>query len=463
MKPQPQVNSPQARDLAYSLHPYTNARQHEERGPIIIERGDGIRVYDSEGKEYIEALAALWSVGLGYGEERLVQAAAEQMRKLPYYHSFSGKANNPAIDLAERLVAMTPDRLTRAFFANSGSEANDTIVKMVWYYNNAIGRPNKKKIVARIRGYHGITIASGSLTGLPWNHREFDLPIAGILHTACPHHYCFAFPGESEEEFASRLAGQFEQLVLAEGPDTVAAFIGEPVMGAGGVIVPPRTYWEKMQAVCRKYDILVIADEVITGFGRTGTPFASERFGIDPDFMTLSKQITSSYMPLSAVMFSDAIYQGIADNTAKIGTFGHGFTASGHPVATAVAVENLRIIEERKLFAHAAKVGEHLQAKLRETFTDHPLVGEVRGVGLIAALEMVADKKTRRQFDPLGKVGAYFFERGHHHGVLIRNVQDSIAICPPLVVTESDVDEIVRRLSLTLDDTLAFARKTFAA
>jgi 4-aminobutyrate--pyruvate transaminase len=358
---------------------------------------------------------------------------------------------------------MTPDRLARAFFANSGSEANDTIVKMVWYYNNAIGRPNKKKIISRIRGYHGITVASGSLTGLPWNHREFDLPIAGILHTACPHHYRFAFPGESEEEFASRLAGQFEQLILSEGPDTVAAFIGEPVMGAGGVIVPPRTYWEKMQAICRKYDILVIADEVITGFGRTGTPFASERFGIDPDFMTLSKQITSSYLPLSAVMFSDAIYQGIADNSAKIGTFGHGFTASGHPVATAVAVENLKIIEERKLFENAARVGGHLQAKLRETFTDHPLVGEVRGVGLIAALEMVADKKTRRQFDPLGKVGAYFFERGHHHGVLIRNVQDSVAICPPLIVTESDIDEIVRRLALTLDDTLAFARKTFAA
>ncbi len=463
MKPQLKVNSPQARDIAYALHPYTNARLHEEHGPVIIERAEGIRVYDTEGREYIEALAALWSVGVGYGEERLVQVAVEQMRKLPYYHTFSGKAHQPSIDLAEMLVAMTPERLSRAFFANSGSEANDSIIKMVWYHNNAVGRPKKKKFVARIRGYHGITIASGSLTGLPWNHRDFDLPIAGILHTACPHHYRFAYPGESEEEFASRLAGQFEQLVLAEDPDTIAAFIGEPVMGAGGVLVPPRTYWEKMQAVCRKYDILVIADEVITGFGRTGAPFASELYGIDPDFMTLSKQITSSYMPLSAVLLSDEIYQGIADNSAKVGTFGHGFTGSGHPVATAVAVENLKIFEERKLFDHAAKVGAHFQDKLRETFTEHPLIGEVRGVGLIAALEMVADKKTKRPFDPLGKVGAYFFERGHHHGVLIRNVQDSVAICPPLIVTESDIDEIVRRLKLTLDDTLAFARQNFGS
>ncbi|HET7718215.1 MAG TPA: aspartate aminotransferase family protein, partial [Bauldia sp.] len=416
MKPQLKANSPHARDLAYSLHPYTNARQHEARGPVIIDRGTGIRVYDDQGKEYIEALAGLWSVAIGYGEERLVQAAADQMRKLPYYHSFSGKANQPSIDLAEKLVAMTPGRLTRAFFANSGSEANDSIVKMVWYYNNAIGRPQKKKIISRIRGYHGITVASGSLTGLPWNHRDFDLPIANIRHTGCPHHYRFGLEGESEEEFASRLAGQFEQLILAEGPDTVAAFIGEPVMGAGGVIVPPRTYWQKMQAICRKYDILVIADEVITGFGRTGTPFACERFGIDPDFLVLSKQITSSYLPLSAILFTDAIYQGIADNSAKIGTFGHGFTASGHPVATAVALENIRIIEERKLFAHSAAMGEYLQTKLRAAFSDHPLVGEVRGVGLIAALEMVADKKTKRQFDPLGKVGAYFFDRSHHHG-----------------------------------------------
>lgn len=461
MKAQLNVNSQYARDLAYAFHPYTNARAHEERGPIIMERGKGVYVYDDQGKAYLEALAGLWSVAIGYGEERLVTAAAEQMRKLPYYHSFAHKANGPSIDLAEKLVAMTPERLARVFFANSGSEANDTVIKLVWYYNNAIGRPEKKKIVARIRGYHGITIASGSLTGLPWNHRDFDLPIDNIRHTACPHHYRFANDGESEEEFATRLAEEFEQLVLEEGPETVAAFIGEPVMGAGGVIVPPKTYWQKMQAVCRKYDILVIADEVITGFGRTGTPFACERFGIDPDILVLSKQITSSYMPMSAVLFSDAFYQPIADNTAKIGTFGHGFTASGHPVAAAVALENLAIIEERDLFGHAARVGEYFQAELRSAFEDHELVGEIRGVGLIAAVELVADRATKRSFDPLGKLGNYFFDQGHERGIIIRNVQDSVAICPPLVITEAEVDELIKRFGQTLEDTLSWSREAF--
>ena len=306
------VNSPSARDLAYVLHPYTNARAHEAKGPVIIERGQGIYVYDDQGREYIEGLAGLWSVAIGYGEERLVEAAAAQMRKLPYYHTFSHKSHNPGIDLAEKLISIAPAGLARVFFANSGSEANDTVVKLVWYYNNALGRPKKKKIISRLRAYHGITIASGSLTGLPWNHRDFDLPIANILHTACPHHYRYANDGESEEEFASRLAGQLEEMIVHEGPDTVAAFIGEPVMGAGGVLVPPRTYWQKISQVCRKYDVLIIADEVINGFGRTGRMFASELYGIEPDMLVVSKQITSSYLPLSAILLTDGIYQTVA-------------------------------------------------------------------------------------------------------------------------------------------------------
>jgi 4-aminobutyrate--pyruvate transaminase len=445
-------NSLSARDVAYQIHPYTNARRHERNGPIVIERGSGIYVYDDQGREYIEALAGLWSVAVGFGEDRLVQAAARQMSKLPYYHTFSHKSHEPSIELAEKLVKMSPDGLDHVFFTSSGSEANDTVVKFVWYYNNSLGRLQKKKFIARNGGYHGITVASGSLTGLQVNQRGFDLPLPFVKHVTCPHHYRFAEPGESEEAFADRLAAELEATILAEGPETVAAFIGEPLIGAGGVLPPPRAYWRKVQEVCRRHDVLIVADEVINGFGRVGTLFACEHYGIQPDILVLSKQITSSYQPLAAVLVSDALYQGIADQTARLGTFGHGFTASGHPVATAVALENLAIIEERGLVANAARVGAHLQASLR-SFADHPLVGEVRGVGLIAAVELVADKASKAKFDPPGKVGLYLFERAHEHGLIIRNIQDSIAFCPPLIITPAQVDDVMRRFGLALADT----------
>lgn len=448
-------NSLHARDVAYVLHPYTNARRHERLGPMVIDHGKGVFVYDDQGREYIEAMSGLWSVAVGFGENRLVEAAAKQMSKLPYYHTFSHKSHEPSIDLAEKLVKMAPDGLDHVFFTNSGSEANDTVVKIVWYYNNAIGRPEKKKFIARNGGYHGITIASGSLTGLQVNQRGFDLPLDFVRHVTCPHHYRFAEPGESEEAFADRLAAELEATILAEGPETVAAFIGEPVMGAGGVLVPPATYWEKVQAVCRKYDVLVVADEVINGIGRIGTLFACETYGIKPDILVLSKQITSSYQPLAAVLFSDAIYQGVADQSERLGTFGHGFTTSGHPVATAVAMENLAIIEERGLVENVAVVGPRLQAALR-TFADHPLVGEVRGVGLIAAVELVADKKTKAKFDPVGKVALYLFERAQEHGVILRAIQDHIAFCPPLIVTPEQIDQIVERFGAALNETEAW-------
>jgi 4-aminobutyrate---pyruvate transaminase len=448
-------NSLHARDIAYQIHPYTNARKHERTGPIVIERGSGIYVYDDQGREYIEALAGLWSVAVGFGENRLVEAAARQMAKLPYYHTFSHKSHEPSIELAEKLVNMSPAGLDHVFFTNSGSEANDTVIKFVWYYNNAMGRERKKKFIARNGGYHGITVAAGSLTGLQVNQRGFDLPLSFVTHVTCPHHYRFAVEGETEEAFADRLAAELEATILAEGPETVAAFIGEPVMGAGGVLVPPRTYWEKVQAVCRRYDVLVVADEVINGFGRVGTLFACEHFGIRPDILVVSKQITSSYQPLAAVLISDAIYQGVADQSERLGTFGHGFTGSGHPVATAVGLENLAIIEERNLVANAAKVGAHLQTRLRE-FACHPLVGEVRGVGLIAAVELVADKASKAKFDPPSKAGLYLFEKAHEHGLIIRSIQDTIAFCPPLIITEAQVDEIVARFGRTLNETQAW-------
>lgn len=447
-------NSVQSRDIANVLHPYTNARRHERRGPIVMARGEGVHVYDDDGREYIDGLAGLWSVAVGFGEERLSRAAMRQMDTLPYYHTFSHKSHDPCIALAEKLVAMTPERLNRVFFTNSGSEATDTVVKLVWYYNNVLGRPQKKKIVSRIGAYHGVTVAAGSLTGLPWVHAQFDLPIANIVHTSCPHHYRFGAEGEDEHAFSERMAQELEQLIVSEGPDTVAAFIGEPVMAAGGVIVPPAGYWERVQAVCRKYDVLVVADEVITGFGRLGHMFGCERFNIEPDLQVLSKQLTSSYMPLAAVLMTDELYDAIADGSEAIGTLGHGFTGSGHPVATAVALENLKVIEERDLISHAARMGEMLRDGLGR-LRDHPLVGEVRGCGLIAAVELVADKPTKRPFEPQGRLGTYVFDQAHEHGLILRNIRDTIAFCPPLIVSDHEIAEIVDRFARTLEDAVA--------
>ena len=455
-------NSTASRDVAYHLHPYTNARKHEAEGPMVIVKGKGIHVYDDQGKAYIEGMAGLWSTSLGFGEERLIEAATRQMRDLPYYHTFNHKVSIPSVDLAEKLIEMAPVKMSKVAYANSGSEANDSVVKFVWYYNNAMERPAKKKIISRIKGYHGVTVASGSLTGLPANHRDFDLPIANILHTSCPHYYRFGLEGESEEDFATRMAADLEKMILDEGPETVAAFIAEPVMGAGGVIVPPATYWEKIQAVLTKYDVLLIADEVICGFGRTGEAFGSVTFGMKPDIMVMAKALSSSYLPISAVMIADKVYQALADNSAKIGTFGHGYTYAGNPVSAAVALETLKIYEERNIFTHAKQVGAHLQAGLRH-FADRPFVGEVRGVGLIAAVELVADKSTKATFDPIGKVGGYLVERAQAHGLILRNLGDSIAFSPPLIITESQVDEMLESFGKALEDTTNWLTQDAAA
>ncbi len=449
-------NSASARDIRYHLHSVTNARRHEETGPIIIERGEGIYVVDGDGNRLVEAMSGLWNVAVGFGEPRLVEAAVRQMRALPFYHTFSSKSNLPAIALAERLVALTPERLTHAYFTNSGSEANDTVVKMVWYYNNATGRPRKKKFLARLKGYHGVTVASGSLSGLPVNHRDFDLPAIPVHHLTCPHHYRFGQEGESEETFSKRLSDELEAVVEAEGADTIAAFIGEPLLGAGGVIPPPSGYWEQVQAICRRHDILVVADEVINGFGRLGTMFACEYYGIDPDILVVSKQLTSAYHPLAAVLISQALYDGIADNTAKLNSFGHGFTTSGSPVACAVAMENLDIIEERDLVSNARRQGRLMHDELAR-LSAHPLVGEVRGAGLIAGVELVADKATKRPFEPVGRVGAEFFRRAHGHGLIVRAIGDTIALCPPLIITEAQMRDLIARFEATLADVTAWA------
>ena len=302
------VNSPHARDIASVIHPYTNLVKHEEVGPLIIEEGKGVFVRDLEGNEYVEGLAGLWCTALGFGNERLIDAAVAQMRKLPYAHTFFHRSSMPAIELAERLLAIAPVPMARVWFANSGSEANDHMMKFVWYYNNAVGRPEKKKIIAREKGYHGIAISSGSLTGMPIMHNGFDLPIKNVIHTGSHYHYRDAHEGESEEAFATRRAEELEQLILDEGPETIAAFVAEPVLGAAGAIVPPATYFEKMQAVCRKYDVLVVSDEVITGFHRTGNTFGCQTFGLEPDIVVVAKQLSSAYLPISAVMMNEKVY-----------------------------------------------------------------------------------------------------------------------------------------------------------
>ena len=443
------------KDVDYTLHPYTNLSVHRTVGPMVIDRGEGVYVFDDKGNKYLEGLAGLFCASLGFSEARLADAADRQMRRLPFYHAFGHKSSEPSIRLAEKLIAMAPVPMSKVFFANSGSEANDTAIKLIWYYNNALGRPAKKKIIARTRGYHGVTIASASLTGLPNNHRDFDLPIERILHTDCPHFYRYGLAGETEEAFASRCAASIEALIVAEGPDTIAAFFAEPVMASGGVIVPPATYFEKIQSVLEKYDILLVADEVICGFGRTGAVFGSETFGMKPDMITMAKQLSAGYLPISALMVSERVYDAMVAQSEKIGTFGHGFTYSGHPVCAAVALETLAIYENDRIFEHVRDIIPHFQERVARLGC-HPLVGEARGCGLIAALELVANKATREPFPSAPGVAAFAGQRALAHGLITRALGDTINFCPPLIITHEQIDEMFDAATRALDDTDAW-------
>jgi len=430
------------RDIETILHPTTNLALHRTTGPLVLDRAEGIYVWDTNGKRYIEGLAGLWCTGLGYGNQELVEAAREQMSKLSFTHLFGGRSHEPAIALAEKLKELVPAPASKIFFTSSGSEANDTQIKLAWYYNNARGLPNKKKIISRMKAYHGVTIASASLTGLPIFHTDFDLPIQRVLHTDCPHYWRFGQEGETEEEFATRLAKNLEDLILREGPDTIAAFIAEPVMGAGGVIVPPRTYFEKIQEVLQRYDILMIADEVICGFGRTGNWFGTQTFNIKPDSISMAKAITSAYMPLGAITVSEPVYQAMVEESKKLGVFAHGFTYSGHPVSCAVAVKTLEIYERINIVGHVQKVAPVFQARLN-ALNDHPLVGETRGVGLIAGVELVKNKATKESFDVRKGVGPKVVKFAEEEGLICRAVAgDTIALCPPLIINEDGINEM---------------------
>lgn len=426
------------------LPPFTAARQFTHAQPLVITRSEGIYVFDNEGNKYLDALAGLWSTAAGGSEPRLVDAAAAQMRQLPFYHSFWNRTTEPAIELAKVLVEMfTAAPMAQVHFTNSGSEANDTQVKLVWYYNNARGRPDKKKFIARQKAYHGSTIVSASLTGLPAMHKSFDLPLPFVRHTDCPHYWRYARAGESEEDFSARLAGNLEKLILDEGPDTVAAFIAEPLMGAGGVIPPPKGYWEAIQAVLKKYDVLLIADEVVCGFGRLGTWFGSDYYGIRPDLVTFAKALSSAYLPIAAVMISGRVADDVAAHSDQMGSFAHGFTYAGHPVSCAVALEAIKIYKERDYPGHVKEMEPLFQGGMRDRVGGSPIVGEVRGVGLIMGIEFVADKGTKAAFPPAWGVGPFFAAQTAERGMLVRTVGDIIAMSPPLVITAAEIEELI--------------------
>ena len=438
------------------IYPTTNFTRVEQ---LNIVRGEGVYLYDDQGRQYLEGMAGLWCSSLGYGNTELIDAITRQLHTLSYSHMFGGRTHQVGMDLAQRLGAMVPINDGRIFFANSGSEANDSHIKMLHYYFNVTGRPHKKKIIALDRSYHGVTMASAALTGLPVNHTHFDIPVAalGILRADSPHYYRGRQPGETEPEFTARLIRNLEQLIVAEGPETIAAYIAEPVSGASGVVVPPPGYFSEVQRLLKQYDILFWADEVICGFGRTGNDFGSTTMGITPQLMTLAKQLSAAYIPISAAIIPGDLYEAMVEPSAQAGVFGHGFTYSGHPVACAAALKTLEIYERDRLFEHAAAMGALLHQHLQQ-FMDHPLVGEVRGKGLIAAVEMVSDKTTGAPFKD-GRVGAFAQRACLENGLSLRAVAgNSMAFCPPLIITADQIEEMIGKFARALDLTLEFAR-----
>jgi len=439
------------------LYPTTNLTQVEQ---LNIVRGEGIYVYDDKGNRYLEGLSALWCAALGYGNDELIDAITTQLRTLPYSHMFGGRTHPLAMKLADTLGEMVPVPDAKIFFANSGSEANDSHVKMLHYYFNVTGQPKKKKIIALERSYHGVTVAAAALTGLPVMHTHFDIPVdaLGILRASTPHYYHGQQDGESEAGFVERLVQELEQLIEKEGAETIAAFIAEPIGGAAGVVVAPDSYYPAVQNVLRKHDILFWADEVICGFGRTGSDFGSTTMGIKPELMSLAKQLSAAYIPVSAAIIPGFMYEAMREPSNQLGIFGHGYTYTGHPVAAAAALKAIEIYQRENLFEHAAKMGDYMQSRLQE-FAEHPLVGEVRGKGLIAAVEIVANKERREGFAD-GKVGAMTKQFCQDQGLLIRAVSGNcLAFCPPLIINDEQIDEMIFMFEAALKQTLDYVHK----
>lgn len=442
----------QKKDLRHHIHPFSDGQELATQGVRVITRAEGIYYWDSEGNKILDGMAGLWCVNIGYGRKELAAVAASQMEKLSYYNTFFRTTTPPAADLAEAICELTPGPLNHVFFTNSGSEAVDTVVKLVRFYSNLTGRPAKKTIIAREYAYHGVTMAAATLSGLTDMHPQADLPLPGIVSRIKG---CYPYSesnGLSDEDYGLKAAGALEERILELGAENVAAFIGEPIYGAGGVMVPPSSYWPEINRICRKYDVLLIADEVICGFGRTGNWFGSETFGIEPDIITFAKGLSSGYIPIAGLAIHERIAKAILETG---GEWVHGFTYSGHPTACAVALENLRILRDENLVTGVRDdIGPYFQSQLR-TLADHPLVGEVRGIGLIGAVELVQDKATRQSFDPAIGVGRICREFALKEGLVIRAVRDSNVTAPPLIITPDEVDELVLRWRTALDSTLA--------
>ncbi|MCP1835588.1 L-2,4-diaminobutyrate transaminase [Bradyrhizobium sp. USDA 4532] len=436
------------RDRASVLHPFTQLKDFASGkigNPTIVAGGKGIRIEDAQGRSYIDGFAGLYCVNIGYGRTEVAEAIARQAYKLAYYHTYAAHTTEELANLSDRLVRMAPGKPSKVFFGLSGSDANETQAKLVWYYNNLRGQPKKKKIISRERGYHGCSVISGSMTGMSFYHDHMDLPFPGILHTGTPHYYWGAEPGETEESFSCRRAAELEELIVREGPETIGAFIAEPVLGTGGITPPPTGYWREIQAVLRRYDVLLIADEVICGFGRTGADFGSTLYGIEPDLVTVAKGLTSGYVPLSGAIVGDRVYAVMEEAADRVGAFSHGYTYSGHPIAAAAANAVLDIVEKERLSDRARIVGSLFHKRLNEKFAQLEIVGEVRGVGLLGAIEFVADRQTKRRFDPQLKVGARVSKAARDRGLIVRAMPhgDILGFAPPLVVSESEIQEIV--------------------
>jgi 4-aminobutyrate--pyruvate transaminase len=450
-------NSLHALDVASVVHPQSNLRKHLETGPSIISRGKGIYVYDEDGREYLEAAAGLWCASLGFGVERLAKVAYDQLCKIGYYHIYRSSSNESAIELAGKLLEMAPVPMSKVFFQCSGSEANDTAVKVVYFYWHAHDKPERRKIIGRKMAYHGSTCASTSLSGKPDMHQESGLPFGGFLHTEFPNYYRNQLPGESEQDFSTRMAKALEDLIIAEGPETVAAFWAEPVMGAGGAVLPPEGYFEKIQAVLKKYDILFVADEVICGFGRTGNMWGSQTYKLQPDMISCAKALSAGLQPISALLLNERVFQALMTQSDKVGHFAHGYTYAGHPVTAAVALETLKIYDEMGLVDHVRAVEKPFLAELK-ALEEHPLIGEARGVGLIGAVEVVKDKATRAIYPSDVGVMDILGRNAKKHGLVLRIVGNRIAFSPPLIITSGEVKEMGRRLRSALDDTWSAVR-----